>query len=196
MSNVVVTWGDLIKIVLFLLGAGVLFYLLLAVANLVGILKSINKMLDSNREHIGKTLEKLPEITENVAKVSDIVKDEMESIQKIMGNIGKISDTAKDTAEMIKKDIVVKAKNLLDIIDWIKKVFQDKSGKKKEIVYKYKYKPAAEKVEEEVSSGEAAQAEAADDEGKEQDADGKQDTGLRQDADKKQNADEKQDADR
>lgn len=196
MSDVPVTWSDLIKIVLFLLGAGVLFYLLLAVANLVGILKNINKMLDSNREHIGKTLEKLPEITENVAKVSDIVKDEMESIQKVMGNIGKISDTAKDAAEMIKKDIVVKAKNLLDIIDWIKKVFQDRSGKKKEIIYKYKYKPAAEKVEEEVSSGEAAQAEAVNDTEKDQDADSKQNTGIRQDAEKKQNADEKQDAEK
>ena len=40
MADLVVTWGDLIKIVLVLLGAGVLFYLLLAAANLVGILKT------------------------------------------------------------------------------------------------------------------------------------------------------------
>lgn len=147
-----VTWGDLIKIVLFLLGAGALFYLILAMANLVGILKNVNKMLAKNRASIDSTLEKLPEITENVAKVTDIVKDEMEGIQKVMGNIGKISDTAKDAAEMIKKDIVVKAKNLLDVIDWIRNVFQDKNKRKKEIVYKYKYKPVSETVEEEVTS--------------------------------------------
>lgn len=150
MEDLVVTWGDLIKIVLVLLGTGVLFYLLLAVANLVGILKNIKKILDKNSSHISGTLEKLPEIAGNVEKVTVIVKDEMESIQKVMGNISKISDSAKDAAEMIKKDIVVKAKNILDIIDWIKSLFQEKGGKKKEIVYKYKYRPAEETVEEEV----------------------------------------------
>lgn len=150
MEDIVVTWGDLIKIVLVLLGTGVLFYLLLAVANLVGILKNIKKILDKNSSHISGTLEKLPEIAGNVEKVTVIVKDEMESIQKVMGNISKISDSAKDAAEMIKKDIVVKAKNILDIIDWIKSLFQEKGGKKKEIVYKYKYRPAEETVEEEV----------------------------------------------
>lgn len=149
--NTPITWGELMKVVLFLLGAGVLFYLLLAVANLVGILKNLNKMLEKNRPHIDSSLKKLPEITENVAKVSDIVKDEMENIQKVMGNVGKISDSAKDAVEMIKKDIVVKAKNILDLIDWIKKLFQDKGGKKKEIVYNYKYKPSDETVEEKVS---------------------------------------------
>ena len=109
----VVTWGELIKIVLFFLGAGVLFYLLLAVSHLVGILKNINKMLEQSRESITGTIEQLPGITENVAKVSDIVKEEMEGLQKIVGNIGKISDTAKDTAEMLKNDIVVKAKNII-----------------------------------------------------------------------------------
>jgi predicted Holliday junction resolvase-like endonuclease len=150
MEDIVVTWGDLIKIVLVLLGTGVLFYLLLAVANLVGILKNIKKVLDKNSSHISGTLEKLPGIAENVEKATGIVKDEMESIQKVMGNISKISDSAKDAAEIIKKDIIVKAKNILDIIDWIKSLFQEKGGKNKEIVYKYKYKPAKETVEEEV----------------------------------------------
>lgn len=148
----VVTWGELIKIVLFFLGAGVLFYLLLAVSHLVGILKNINKMLEQSRESITGTIEQLPGITENVAKVSDIVKEEMEGLQKIVGNIGKISDTAKDTAEMLKNDIVVKAKNILDLIDWIRKLFNDKGGKKKDIVYKYKYKPNPDIVEETVDN--------------------------------------------
>ncbi len=55
---------------------------------------------------------------------------------------------------MIKKDIVLKVKNILDIIDWIRSLFQEKGGKKKDIVYKYKYKPAKETVEEEVSDPE------------------------------------------
>jgi hypothetical protein len=151
MESIPVTWGDLIKIVLFLLASGVMFYLILAIANLVGILRNANKILAKNRANIDSTLEKLPEITENVTRVSDILKDEMESIQKIMGNVGKISDSAKDAVELLKKDILVKAKNIMDLIDWIRKLFQDKNGKKKEIVYKYRYKPSAETVEEEVT---------------------------------------------
>lgn len=58
--NAPITWGELIKIVLFLLGAGVLFYLILAVANLVGILKNLNQMLAKNRANIDSTLDKLP----------------------------------------------------------------------------------------------------------------------------------------
>ena len=81
MESIPVTWGDLIKIVLFLLASGVMFYLILAIANLVGILRNANKILAKNRANIDSTLEKLPEITENVTRVSDILKDELVSIQ-------------------------------------------------------------------------------------------------------------------
>jgi len=149
MLNTNITWGDLFKVVLFLLATGVLFYLLLAVANLVGILRNLNRMLDKNRANIDNTLDKLPEITDNVAKVADIVRKESESLQKVVQNIGKISESAKDAAELLKKDILVKAKGILDIIDWIKKLFE-KDEKKKEIIYKYKYKPGKETVEHDV----------------------------------------------
>ena len=45
MESITDTWGDLIKIVLFLLASGVMFYLILAIANLVGILRNANKIL-------------------------------------------------------------------------------------------------------------------------------------------------------
>lgn len=151
MFDATITWGDLFKVVLFILATGVLFYLLLAVANLVGILKNLNRMLEKNRSNIDNTLEKLPEITENVAKVSEIITEEMESIQKVIGNVGKISDSAKDAVEVFKKDVLLKAKGILDIIDWIKKLFE-KDEKKKEIVYKYKYKPKEETVVQDAGS--------------------------------------------
>lgn len=150
MFDTTITWGDLLTVVLFILAAGVLFYLLLAIANLVGILKNIKKIFDKNRSNIDNTLEKLPEITDNVTKVSDIVREEMESIQKVIGNVGKITDSAKDAVEIFKKDVLVKAKGILDIIDWIRKLFE-KDDKKKDIVYKYKYKPKEETVEQEVT---------------------------------------------
>lgn len=176
MADTPITWGDLIKIVLFLLSAGVLFYLILAVANLVGILKNLNKMLAKNRASIDSTLEKLPAITDNVAKVSTIVKDEMENIQKVMGNIGKISDSAKDAAEMLKKDILVRARSLLEILDWLKKLFQDKGRRKKDIIYKYRYRPVKETVEEVVTGGEADDAASPQADKAESTAEGKSET--------------------
>lgn len=150
MFDATITWGDLLKTVLFLLAAGVLFYLLLAAVNLVGILKNIKLILEKNRGSIDDTLGKLPEITGNVAKVSDIIKEEMESIQKVVRNVGKISDSAKDAVDVLKNDILIKAKGILDIIDWFRKLFE-KDEKKKEIVYKYKYKPEKETVIQDVS---------------------------------------------
>lgn len=148
MFDATITWGDLFSVVLFILGIGVLFYLLLAIANLVGILKNVRRTLDKNKDNIDNTLEKLPEITDNVAKVTDILKDEMEAIQSVIDNVGKISNSAKDTVEVFKKDILVKAKSIIDIIDWIKKLFEkEKKKKDKEIVYKYRYTPK-ETVEE------------------------------------------------
>jgi len=145
MLDSTITWGDLFKTVIFILAAGALFYLLLAAANLVGILKNIRKTLEKNRESIDNTLEKLPEITDNVAKVSEMIKNEMESIEKVVKNVGRISESAKDAAEVLKNDILVKAKGILDVIDWIRKLFE-KDDRKKEIVYKYKYRPDEETI--------------------------------------------------
>lgn len=145
MLDTTITWGDLFKVVLFILATGVLFYLLLALANLVGILRNLNRMLDKNRSNIDHTLKKLPEITDNIAKVTDTIKKEMDSIEKVIGNVGKVSDSAKDAVEVFKKDVLLRAKSVLDVLDWIKKLFE-KEDKKKEIVYKYKYRPEEETV--------------------------------------------------
>ena len=147
MFDATITWGDLFSVVLFILGIGVLFYLLLAIANLVGILKNVRRTLDKNKDNIDNTLEKLPEITDNVAKVTDILKDEMETIQSVIDNVGRYQIQQR-TLLKFSKDILVKAKSIIDIIDWIKKLFEkEKKKKDKEIVYKYRYTPK-ETVEE------------------------------------------------
>ncbi|ANW99860.1 hypothetical protein CSTERTH_12875 [Thermoclostridium stercorarium subsp. thermolacticum DSM 2910] len=162
MLNTTITWGDLFKVALFILATGVLFYLLLAVANLVDILRNVRRILDRNRASIDNTLERLPEITENVAKVSDMLKEEMESVQKVVKNVGKISDSAKDAVEVLKNDVLVKAKGLLEVMDWIRKIFE-KDDRKKEIVYRYKYRPREEEVKETVRGKDSEQRDCNDD---------------------------------
>ena len=79
-----ISWGELITIVLFLLGAALLFYLILAVSNLVRILRNVNRMIDGNKDNINQTIEKLPKIATNAEKITDSLKNNMEAIDKVV----------------------------------------------------------------------------------------------------------------
>lgn len=155
-----ISWSELIAIVLFILGAALLFYLILAVANLVGILKNANRLLDKNREHIDQTLEKLPKITDNAEKITASLKNNMESIEHVITDVGKISDTVKKGMDTLQKDILGKAKVFVDIVEAIKKLFDKKKDtpakKKGATTFTYKYKKGEEKPEEvQVTASEA-----------------------------------------
>lgn len=156
-----ITWGELITITLFLLGAALLFYLVLAAANLVRMLRNANKMVESIRPNLEKTMANLPEISDNAAKITSLLKDNMDSITKVMENVGKISDTAKSAADIIQKDIIVKAKGLLDVADGVRRFFVRKSGnggrngvggkqsvKSGSAVYRYTYRKGQENPDE------------------------------------------------
>lgn len=153
MFNEMISWGELITLVLFVLGSALIFYLILAVANLLRILKNVNQIIEKNKDSINKTVVKLPEITDNTSKITGMVKDNLEGIGKVVDDVGKISETVKKGAETIQKDIVLKAKSIIDIIDAIKKMYdkrkiKSKLSKKSGTVYKYKYKPGMDKPEE------------------------------------------------
>lgn len=153
--NQTITWGEAIAVILCLLGAGLLFYLVLAAANLVRLLRNINGMIEKTRPDVEKTMANLPEISDNAAKVTTLLKDNMESVTKIMGNVGKISDTAKSAADIIQKDVVMKVKGLLDVADGVRRYFVKKQGKKGQpnvksgsAVYRYTYRKGQENPEE------------------------------------------------
>lgn len=150
-----ITWGELITIVLFLLGAALLFYLVLAVANLVRMLRNINQLVENTRPNLEKTMANLPEISENASKITGLLKDNMENVTKLMTNVGKISDTAKSAADIIQKDIIVKAKGLLDVADGIRRYFVKKkkdggnpAAKMGSAIYRYTYRKGQENPDE------------------------------------------------
>ena len=153
-----ISWGELITIVLFILGAALLFYLILAVSNLVRVLKNVNGLLEKNKDNINKTIEKLPKISDNAEKITDSLKSNMEAIDTVVKDVGKISTSIKKGVETVQNDILLKAKIVVDIIDAIKRFFEKKKDtppKKKGTVYKYTYKKGQEKPEEvEVITGE------------------------------------------
>ncbi|HHU90069.1 MAG TPA: hypothetical protein GXZ22_03310 [Clostridiaceae bacterium] len=151
MFDEMISWGELIVLVLFVLGSALMCYLILAVANLLRILKNVNQIIEKNKDNINQSVEKLPEITDNAAKITSMVKDNLDGLGKVVGDVGKISETVKKGAETIQNDIILKAKSLLEIIDAIKKMYEKrkkKSSKKSGTVYKYKYKPGVERPDE------------------------------------------------
>jgi len=151
-----ITWGELITIVLFLLGAALLFYLVLAAANLVRALRNVNKMVDKIKPNLEKTMDELPGMMKNVSEITSLLKDNMENITKVMDNVGKISDTAKSAADVIQKDIIIKAKGLIDVADGVRRYFVKKkeskensasgkpSAKTGNSVYRYTYRKGQE----------------------------------------------------
>ena len=150
-----ITWGELITIVLFILGAALLFYLVLAIANLVRLLRNANDMVDRIKPNLEKTMSHLPEISENAAKITVLLKDNMDSITKTMANVGKISDSARNAADTIQKDFVLKAKGLLDVADGVRRYFVKKQSAKTQptvksgsAVYRYTYRKGNENPDE------------------------------------------------
>jgi len=151
MFDKMISWGELIVLVLFVLGSALICYLIMALSNLLRILKNVNEIIDKNKDNINKSVGKLPEITDNAAKITGMVKDNLDDLGKIVGDVGKISETVKKGAETIQNDILLKAKSILEIIDAIKKLYEKrkkKSGKKSGTVYKYKYRPGEDKPDE------------------------------------------------
>ncbi len=151
MFDEMISWGELIVLVLFVLGSALICYLILAVANLLRILKNVNQIIEKNKDSINQSVGKLPEITDNAAKITGMVKDNLDGLEKVVADVGKISDTVKKGAETIQNDIILKAKSLLELIDAVKKMYEkrkSKSSKKSGTVYKYKYKPGMDKPDE------------------------------------------------
>jgi len=152
MFDKMISWGELIVLVLFVLGSILLAYLILAVANLLKVLKNVNQIIEKNKDNIEKTIEKLPEITDNAAKITKTVNKNIDGLDKIISDVGKVTETVKKGAETIQKDILLKAKSIVDIIDAIKKYFEkrkkSKASKKGGTVYRYKYREGQDKPEE------------------------------------------------
>ena len=161
MFDEMISWGELITLVGFLLGTGVAIVLILALVQLIRVLKNVNEILTKNKENIAKSVAKLPEITENAAHVTTVLKKNMDGIDKVVEDVGKISGTVKKGVETIQNDIVLKAKSILEIVEMIKSLFQKKKEappkKKQGTVYRYKYKLGEDKPDEvEVTTGEKA----------------------------------------
>lgn len=118
-----ITIGQLITILLAIAGGGVLIMLFKTLMNINEIFNNINRMLQRNEGNIDDMLNSLPKILNNTEEITNSVNEEM---QHVSGAIKAIEETVEYTAsaaQVVTEDIVLPAKDLLEILALVKSIF-------------------------------------------------------------------------
>ncbi|WP_041701813.1 hypothetical protein [Gottschalkia acidurici] len=111
MSSATITVEELMKLILFLVAVGIGCYLIIAIRNIVGILKRVRVLVDENANYIDSVLKDTPEIIENISKITLDLKDNVEiispTIPKIVENISSISEDVSESVEKVNYTVEV-----------------------------------------------------------------------------------------
>lgn len=142
------TVQDLFTLILFLMGIGVLAYLILVLNKVNKILGQARDIANANIKEIDTTIKQLPEISENINAITKETKDTLETLQpevsglvkninsisckveditnvidetthKVGDTVGVVSDSISDTAEAFQ----LNAKNVTEYIAIIREIF-------------------------------------------------------------------------
>ena len=110
--DITLTLQDLLKLVLFLLGIGVLGYLLLLLRNINKIVGKAEEVIEANMSEIDATIKQLPDITHNVNNItseantliSSITPDltgVVKNVNGITNKVDRLAGVADDVANVI-----------------------------------------------------------------------------------------------
>lgn len=107
------------------LGIAVLVLLIIVLVNLIKTIRKVNKVIDDNTANISKTIEKLPELAENVDEAVVSIKDNVDIVGGVVSNV---EDTFLDTKPTGSNDMIM---TIVDIAENIAKVVINLITKKK-----------------------------------------------------------------
>lgn len=107
-----ITLQDLLRIVLYLAGAGVLIYLILVLKNVLGIVKQINQTIEKNQEVIDDTMKKVPKLTSDAVEItanvnlisgeaSELIVAARPEVERLVGTVGSITNTVNDISRSL-----------------------------------------------------------------------------------------------
>lgn len=121
--NTTITLQDLMIFVLFLLGAGLGIFLILAMKNIVGILKRVNGIVDTNEKSINTILKEAPLILDNVNKITADVQHTIEdvtpSVTSIVKNVDNISTDVTLTVDKVTHTVDVVGDSVEETIEML-----------------------------------------------------------------------------
>jgi predicted PurR-regulated permease PerM len=118
-----ITIGQLITVLFAIAGGGVLFFLFKALVNLNQILNNINKMMQRNENNIDDVLNTLPNILNNTEEITKSVNEEMKHVSGAIKAVEETMEYTASAAQVISDDIILPAKDLLEILAIVKSIF-------------------------------------------------------------------------
>jgi methyl-accepting chemotaxis protein len=105
--DITLTLQDLLKLILFLLGIGVLSYLLLILRNVNKTVGQAQGMLEANAKELDTVIKQLPEITANINKLTSestkLVSEMSPDISGLVHNVNGITSKIDDIANIVDK---------------------------------------------------------------------------------------------
>ncbi|SFH53464.1 hypothetical protein SAMN05192551_101405 [Tindallia magadiensis] len=126
-----VTVGELLIVLIALLGVGALVYLLMALIKINDALKNIQTVVYKNEKHIDESLERIPRVLENVEGITAHVNQSMEHVQSTVENVTEMTDYVTDVVQGINEEVVEPVKDLFKILMMIQSIFSGNKNKKK-----------------------------------------------------------------
>lgn len=103
--DAVLTVKDLLTLALYLLGIGVLFYLVLILKNAYQTIKSFRVVFDENQANIDNTLKHLPDITNHISSITEstdvMLKDITPEVNNLVHNVSNITGRVDSIADSL-----------------------------------------------------------------------------------------------
>jgi len=101
MMSANLTVQDLFKLILFLLGIGVLTYLIIVLSNINKLLGQARAMAENNLKEIDTTIKQLPEISENINAITKEAKNTLETLSPEVNDLLKTINSISGKVEGI-----------------------------------------------------------------------------------------------
>lgn len=122
--DLTITLSQMMWFILFLLAIGIGVVLIMAIINIVGILKKVNKIVDDNEKSINTILKEAPIIMDNVNKITEDVQQTVDvltpSITHIVQNVDTISTDVTETVEKVTYTVDIVGESIEETADMLK----------------------------------------------------------------------------
>lgn len=128
--NATITVGELLVVLMSILGVGVLAYLVMLLMKVNETLKSVQQIVTKNEKHLDETLERIPRVLENVEGITGHVNQSMVHVQSTIENVSDVTDYVTDMVEGINEEVIEPLKEAFKLLLMIKSIFGGSKKKK------------------------------------------------------------------
>jgi len=128
--NATITVGELLIVLMSIMGVGVLAYLLMLLIRMNDTLKSIQQIVSKNEKHLDESLERIPRVLEHVEGITKHVDQSMVHVQSAIENVSDVTDYVTDMVEGINEEVVEPLKETFKLLLMIKSFFSGSKKKK------------------------------------------------------------------